>query len=244
MAIDRNTLTAFGYGPNGQPTCNVIPGPSAFVSTANDSCLQQDLEGANALLDEAGWVPGSDGIREKDGVRLSILYQTSTNNVRQGYQSFIKQWWEQIGVETELRNIDASVFFGGDPASPDTYGKFYADVEMYTNCAAGVDLQGYLGNWQTSQISGAENNWLSSNVPRYYNEEYDALYAELEQTGDGAARAELIKQLNDILMQDYVMIPLTNRGTPDAAANSLLGFRMNGWDSAIWNIADWSRSGN
>ena len=51
---------------------------------------------------------------DKDGVRLSILYQTSTNAVRQDFQALIKEWWSQIGVETELRNLNASVFFGGD----------------------------------------------------------------------------------------------------------------------------------
>jgi ABC-type transport system substrate-binding protein len=55
-------------------------------------------------------------VREKDGMKLSLLYQTSTNAVRQDFQALIKQWWSEIGVETELRNIDASVFFGGDPA--------------------------------------------------------------------------------------------------------------------------------
>ena len=51
------------------------------------------------------------------GVKLSILYQTSTNAVRQDFQALIKEWWQQIGVETELRNLNASVFFGGDPGS-------------------------------------------------------------------------------------------------------------------------------
>ena len=68
-----------------------------------------------------GAVAGADGVRSKDGVRLSILYQTSTNAVRQDYQALIKEWWSQIGVETELRNLNASVFFGGDPGSPDTF---------------------------------------------------------------------------------------------------------------------------
>ena len=106
------------------------------------------------LLDEAGWMPGDDGVRQKDGVRLSILYQTSTNSVRQGTQALIKQMWEQIGVETELRNIDAAVFFGGDPASPDTYGKFYADIEMYTNTFNGTDPERYMANWLCSEIPG------------------------------------------------------------------------------------------
>ena len=66
-------------------------------------------------MDSAGWQVGSDGVRSKDGVRLSILYQTSTNAVRQDFQALIKQWWSENGVETQLRNIDSSVFFGHLP---------------------------------------------------------------------------------------------------------------------------------
>ncbi len=121
LAIDRQILVDFGYGAAGQVTCNVLPAPPAYTSTANDACMSQDIEEAKRILDEAGWLPGEDGVREKDGARLSILYQTSTNSVRQGTQALVKQMWGQIGVETELRNIDAAVYFGGDPSSPDTY---------------------------------------------------------------------------------------------------------------------------
>ncbi|MCP4421266.1 MAG: peptide ABC transporter substrate-binding protein, partial [Chloroflexi bacterium] len=244
MALDRTTLTQVGYGPNGVPTCNVVPGPAAYVSTANDGCMVQDIDGANALLDEAGWVLGSDGVREKDGVRLSFLYQTSTNSVRQTYQAVIKQWWAEIGVETELRNIDASVFFGSDPASPDTYGKFYADLEMYTSSANGTDLQSYLGAFVCENMNQSSNQWLGGNVPRHCNPEYDEIVAELSVTGDEATRVELIKQLNDMLVQNGVIIPITSRGSVSAWANTLLGVRLNGWDSELWNVADWSRADN
>ena len=63
---------------------------------------------------------------------------------RQATQAFIKEMWKQIGVETELRNISASVFFGGDVGSPDTYQKFYADIEMYTNTFSGTDPETYM----------------------------------------------------------------------------------------------------
>lgn len=243
LAIDRNAISSQLYGAGGRPTCNVIPGPPAFASTANDACLVQDIGGANALLDEAGWVDSDgDGVRDKDGVDLSIIYQTSTNPVRQKTQALIKQWWAQIGVETELKDIDAAVYFGGDPASPDTYGKFYTDIEMYTNCAAGIDLQSYLGNWQSSEIARAENQWLGNNIPRYNNPEYDALFDTLTRTADPDERADLIKQLNDMLMQDYVMIPLVDRGNVSAHRNDLLGVRLNAWDTEMWNIQDWSRA--
>jgi peptide/nickel transport system substrate-binding protein len=155
MAIDRQLLVDVGYGAGGKATCNVLPAPEVYASTANDSCLTQDIPGAIALLDENGIVDSDgDGIREYNGTPLSVLFQTSTNSVRQGTQALIKQWWEELGVETELRNIDASVFFGGDPASPDTFQKFYADIEMYTNNFAGVDPEAYMANWLCSDIPG------------------------------------------------------------------------------------------
>jgi len=242
LAIDRNIIVQVGYGEAGTATCNVLAAPAIYASTANDECLIQNIAEANRLLDEAGWVRGTDGIRAKDGVRLSILYQTSTNSVRQGTQALIKQMWEAIGVETELRNIDAAVFFGGDPASPDTYGKFYADVEMYTNDFPGTDPEGYMGIWTCDQISGPANQWIGNNDSRWCSAEYEALVAEMAGTAALEERAEIAKKLNDLLMQNYVLIPLVHRGSVSAINNTLLGVRFNVWDSELWNVADWSRA--
>jgi peptide/nickel transport system substrate-binding protein len=146
MAIDRSILVEVGYGAGGKPTCNVIPGPEAWASD-NTDCLTQDMEGAKALLDEAGWTDSDgDGIRDKDGKKLSILYQTSVNPIRQDFQALIKDWWTELGVEVELKAIDPGVFFGGDPGSPDTFQKFYADVEMYANNSDNPDPETYLAS--------------------------------------------------------------------------------------------------
>ena len=241
LAIDRSILVEAGYGAAGQATCNVLPAPAVYASTANDACLTQDVDEANRILDEAGWMPGGDGVRAKDGVRLSILYQTSTNSVRQGTQALVKQMWEQIGVETELRNVDAAVFFGGDPASPDTYMKFYADIEMYTNNFSGTDPESYMANWTCSEIPGPENQWLGNNIQRSCVAEYDAMVAEMSQTAALQERARLAKEMNDILVQNHYMIPLIWRGNVSAHANTLKGVRMNAWDSELWNVADWHR---
>ena len=98
MAIDRNVIAEQLYGSAGRATCNIWPGPPAFASTANDACLtfgtEEMIAEANAMLDEAGIVDtDGDGIRELDGVPLSVLYQTSTNAVRQSTQALIKQAW-------------------------------------------------------------------------------------------------------------------------------------------------------
>ncbi len=241
LAIDRNILNEIGYGITGKPTCNVVPAPAIYASTANDGCLVQDMDMAKQLLDDAGWVVGSDGVREKDGMRLSVLYQTSTNAVRQDFQALIKQWWSEIGVETELRNLDASVFFGGDPGSPDTFQKFFADLEMYTNIFDGTDPEPYFNLWKCGREPSPENGWQGGNIPRYCDENYDANLAELAKTGDLNRRIELSKALNDQLMQEYIMIPLIHRGRVSAHSNSLGGVVLNPWDSELWNIADWHR---
>lgn len=242
MAIDRELLVEIGYGSAGRVTCNILPAPEIYASTANDACKTQDIDGANALLDAAGWTDSDgNGVRDKDGVELRLLFQTSTNAVRQDFQTLIKQWWSEIGVATELRNIDASVFFGGDPGSPDTYQKFYADVQMYASTFDGTDPEAYLANWQCAQIPSPENQWQGSNMSRYCNEAYNALVAQMQTTGELDKRAELAKSMNDMLMQDYVMLPLVDRGRVSAHSNTLGGVRLNIWDSELWNIADWYR---
>lgn len=241
MAIDREVIDEVGYGEAGKPTCNIVPAPDIYISTTNDWCLTQDIDGANKLLDEAGWKKGSDGIRAKDGVKLSFLYQTSTNSVRQGTQALVKDWWQQIGVASELRNVSASVFFGGDPASPDTFQKFYADVEMYTNNFDGTDPEKYLAEWLCDKIPSPANGWQGQNVPRYCNPDYDKIIAELAKTGDLTKRAELAKKANDMLTAEGAHIPLIHRGQPSAISNTLVGVNMNAWDSELWNAADWSR---
>lgn len=241
MAIDRELLVEIGYGQAGRPTCNLVPAPALYASD-NTDCLVQYLAGANALLDEAGWVRGADGIRAKDGVRLSLLYQTSTNAVRQDFQALIKQWWEEIGIETELRNISASVFFGGDPGSPDTFQKFYADVEMYANNFDGTDPEAYLAAQTCDKAPRPETQWQGENITRFCDPAYDALVAELSRTGELEKRGEIARKLNDMVTKDAnVIIPLVDRGRVSAHSNTLGGVVLNVWDSELWNVADWHR---
>ena len=241
MAIDRELLVEIGYGKAGRVSCSWVPAPEAYGINP-EGCDVQDIEGANALLDQAGIVDtDGDGIREKDGVPLEILYQTSTNAVRQDFQALIKQWWNQIGVETELRNVNGSVFFGGDPGSPDTFQKFYADVEMYANTFNGTDPQSYFGNGLCDKAPSPASQWQGENISRFCNEEYDALHAELTKTAGAEARAEISKRLNDIIVTNGGMIPLVHRGRLSAHANSLGGVKLNVWDSELWNAADWYR---
>src|SRR5690606_26400502 len=226
----------------GRPTCNLVPAPEMFAAD-NTECLPQDVEGAKALLEEAGWTDSDgDGVRDKDGKKLSLLYQSSTNAVRQDFQALIKGWWNELGVEVELKNVDASVFFGGDPGSPDTFQKFYADVEMYANNFDGTDPQTYLAGYTCDKQPSPETQWQGENVNRYCDPAYDELLAKLGTTADLDERGEIAKKLNEMLTKEsYVIIPLVDRGRLSAKSVTLDGVVLNTWDTELWNVQDWSR---
>jgi len=63
----------------------------------------------------------------------------------------------------------------------------------------------------------------------------------MSQTAPLEERGRLAREMNDMLMQSYSIIPLIHRGGVSAHANTLGGVRMSDWDSELWNIAEWYR---
>jgi peptide/nickel transport system substrate-binding protein len=241
-AIDNRVIAEQLYGPTGFPTCDLL-WYEPYASSIDDyfSGCDQNMDEANRLLDEAGWVRGSDGVREKDGVRLSVLFQTSVNPLRQKTQELIKQWWEEIGVETELKSVDAGVFFGADAGNPDNIGHFFADIQMYTTGASEPDAIAHLCQFISSEASQAENEWRGNNNMRWQNEEFDATCVQALASTDPAERRELAIRLNDLINEDVAMIPLVARPRVAGAASDLRGYNPSGWDSEMWDIANWYR---
>ena len=129
MLVDREAVKKVIYGRAGRVTANFLNGPEQFVS--KNTTWEFSIEKASKLLEEAGWKPGADGIREKDGKKLKLLYQTAINGPRQKTQAIVKQACQKAGIDVELKSVVASVFFSSDVANPDTYAKFYADIEMF-----------------------------------------------------------------------------------------------------------------
>ena len=242
MAVDRSRLADL-YGFAGRPECDLIAGPAHYVSGANDECLRQDIDGANALLDKHGVVDSDgDGIREYQGAPLRVAYMTSTNAIRQETQALVGRWWREIGIETELVDFEASVYFGGDPVehAAASYRRFFADVQMYTT-GGGIEPQIHLSEQLCSQIASRDNRWAGANIARVCDPEYDAAFQELPSLPIGAEREAAVKRLNDVLVRSYVQIPLVSRGVVSAHLNTLKGVRFNAWDSELWNIAEWRR---
>ncbi len=242
IAIDRPILAELAYGPAGKPTCTIVPVPVEF-SSGRDECLTQDIAGANALLDEAGWLPGPDGIRAKDGVRLQLTFQTTVNAVRQDVQSLVKQWWSEIGVGTDLKTIDGTVFFGGDAGNPDSRNRFLADAQMFTDAFYLPDPASFLNSFICDDIPDEENQWQGDNSVRFCDPVFDERMTVLNRTAEVADRHQIAGEMTDMLTADgNFILPLIHRGMIGAHANTVQGLAPNGWEGSLWNIAEWSRA--
>ncbi len=241
LASDRKTINDTLYGRAGEPGINLLYDPPQFNSKNNTA--EFSLDKANALLDAAGYVRGSDGYRAKNGVVLSVLYQTTVNAVRQKTQQLIKDAWEKIGVKTELKSIDAGVYFSSDAGNPDTAAHFYADIEMYTSSNTSPDPQSYMSNWYGPNVDQKANNWSLGNRSRWQNADYDKLYDAAKTELDDAKRAQQFIQMNDLIVKNYVHISLVNRKGVHGRTKALQNINLTTWDVDYWNIANWTRQG-
>ena len=240
LAIDRDTIAAQLYGPTGQPTTNFLVAPGPFAS--DNTRYDYDLEAAAALLDEAGWVDSNgNGTRDKGGQEMEVVFQTSVNPVRQKTQEIVKQSLEQIGIGVELKSIDASVYFSGDPASRDTLDRFSADLQMFATGNTNPDPGAYMQTYTCDEIAQKANNWSKGNYARYCNPDYDALWQQAAAELDPAVRQELFIQMNDLLINEAAVFPLVHRADVSGVSNRLTGINLTPWDLSTWNIADWKR---
>ncbi len=130
LLVDRKSVMDFIYGRTGVATANFLNNPPRYRSPRMK--FEFNVDKANQILEGAGWKKGADGIREKGGKKLKFVYQTSVNQPRQKTQAIVKDACTKAGIDLELKSVTAAVFFGGDFANPDTYQKFWTDMQMYT----------------------------------------------------------------------------------------------------------------
>lgn len=240
LLIDRDSIQKFIYGRGGTATASFVNQPERFKS--KKLTYEFNIEKANAILDQAGWTRGSDGIREKDGKKLKYVFQTSINAPRQKTQAIIKQACQKAGIELELKSVTASVFFSSDVANPDTYTKLYADMEMYTTTQDSPDPERFLNQLVSWEIASKENKWLGRNISRYSSKEADEAYRAAQRELDPAKRAELLIKVNEIFCAANVILPLLSRNRVASASNTLTP-NFSGWDNDLWALASWYRNG-
>lgn len=239
LLVDRAIVAEQLYGAMGQPTANFLDNPTRFRSPNTRWAF--DLEKAAQLLDQAGWKRGSDGIRRKNGQRMKILYQTSINPVRQKTQAIVKKAFEQVGIEVELKAVNAGIYFSSDPGNHDSTAHFHADLQMYTVTPGAPDPQTHMMQFVSWEVASKANNWSGQNVVRWVNAEYDRLWKQAERELDPLQRAALFIRMNDLLIEDVVVIPIVRRNEVVAVGHTLSGMELTTWDSTLWDLAYWYR---
>jgi peptide/nickel transport system substrate-binding protein len=239
LTIDRQTIAEQLYGPAGQPTSNYLVSPPRFHFPKTR--WEVNLGRAAQLLEQAGWIRGSDGIRTKNGRRLKLLYQTSTNPVRQKTQAIVKHGLQQVGIEVELKTVAPNVYFASDPGNPDTLFHFYADLQMDMPPARSVDPQARMRSFVSWDLAQKADNWTGRNITRWINTEYDHLWQQAATELDPGKRAELFIRVNDLIIGDVVVIPLIWRHGVDAVSHQLRGIQPGPWDTRLWDLAYWYR---
>ena len=238
MLVDRQSVEDHIYGRTGVATANFLNNPERFRSKATK--FEFNVDKANQVLEAAGWKKGSDGIRAKDGKKLKFVYQTSINAPRQKTQAIVKQACQKAGIDIEIKSVTASVFFSSDVANPDTYAKFYTDIQMYTTTMTQPDPEVFMNQFTSWEIATKENKWQGRNITRFRTEEYDKLFRAAEGELDPVKRAALFVRMNEIVVNGQVVIPVVYRPTVSAISNKLKA-PISGWDNNTWNLSDWYR---
>jgi len=238
LVVDRAAIQESIYGRTGISTANYLNAPARFQS--KNTKWEFSVDKANQILDAAGWKRGSDGIREKGGVKLKMVYQTSINASRQKTQAVVKQAAGKAGIDMEIKSVTASVYFSSDPANLDTYPHFSTDIQMYTTTMTQPDPELFMNAFTSWEVSSKENKWQGRNITRWRNEEFDKLYKAAEGEMDPVKRAAMYIKMNDLTIQNVVVIPVVLRPRVRAIA-SKLRLEQSGWDSDFWNLQNWYR---
>jgi peptide/nickel transport system substrate-binding protein len=239
MLVDRQSVQDHIYGRTGVATGNFLNNPSRYAS--KNTKWEFNVDKANAVLEAAGWKRGSDGVRAKDGKKLKFVFQTSINAPRQKTQAVIKQAAQRAGIDLELKSVTASVFFSSDVANPDTYTKFFSDIQMYTTTMTQPDPELFMNQYCSWELSSRENKWQGRNIVRWASADYDNAYKAAQGELDPVKRAALFIRMNDLVSNNNVVIPLVYRPRVAAVSNRLYA-PLSGWDNDLWNLKDWYRA--
>ena len=235
LLVDKASIEKFIYGRAGVATANYVDNPAPFRSLSTKS--EFNPQKAAAVLEAAGWKVGAGGVRQKDGKALKLLFQTSTNAPRQKTQALVKQAARQAGIDIEVKAIAGSVFFSTDQGNPDTYGKFHADLQMYTG-AGTIDPTRVMLRFASWEASQKANKWSGINLSRHRNAEFDRMFRSTETELDPVKRAALIVAMNNLLVKTHAFIPVIQRRSV-AAVSSRLRAPISAWAGDLGFLRDW-----
>ena len=238
LLVDRQGMQDYIYGRTGSAISNFLINPPRVRSP--NTRFEFSVDKANQILDAAGWKKGTDGIREKDGRKLKLVHQTSINATRQKEQAIIKQACQKAGIEVELKAVTGSVFFSADVGNPDTYGKFWCDMQMYATTMTQPDAERFMDQYVSWEVSSKANKWQGRNIGRWRNEDYDKAFRAAEMELDPVKRAALFIRMNDLVIKDGYCVPLVSRPRV-RGVSTRMAVPLSGWDLDFSGLQHWYR---
>ena len=241
MAIDVDTIIDDIFLGFGQPVW------TTFFRPPFNSCgiprPEFDLEGAAALLKEAGWEDtDGDGVNECHGCLYAEEGDLMTAEfvIWSGYgetlelaQQFVAEAWSSIGLQTELgMNESAVLWSSADEGGTELAGKF--EIDMWDEGYSGIDPTGHLWDYY---YYAEESEWNLANWTGPEAEEVGALIDELYTT-DEDYRMEVFCDIAWILEEELPYINLFSTLEQFGLSERLQGVLPTTFDIVTWNVSD------
>lgn len=227
-AADRKTLTDRLF-QGMQPVADTWVNPLSVNFTKDTIHYPYDLAKAKALLAEAGWKPGPDGICRNDkGERLSLEYGTTAGNrLRELQQSVLQNNWKAACIEVRIKNEPARTFFGETMKK-----RQYAGLAMYAWSSAVTESP--RRTLASDNIPTEANGWGGANYINFSNKQMDALIDQVETALDPEEQKKLWHDMQQIYAKELPVIPLFFRAEPHVYPKWLKGYEPTGhgdWSS-------------
>ena len=207
-----------------------------------------DVEGAKALLEEAGWSDtDNDGVRECHGclnaeegylMEIELMTYGEYGEELELAHQLIGEMLQAIGFKVNLSVLEGAVLWADyESGGIEQNGDF--DLNLYDDGYPGIDpTDNQLWYYYSTDASEPDSGW---NVGRWSNEEFDTLLGEA-YTLDEDYRKEVFCQMAEILDDELPQILLWSAIGADAFSNRLLDGQSTTNDLPTWNVADWKLS--
>ncbi|MBT6119256.1 MAG: peptide ABC transporter substrate-binding protein [Rhodospirillaceae bacterium] len=233
-AIDREAISERLFEGR-QPVADGFVNPLDWVHDPDLPKYSYDPEAAAALLDEAGWGDIRDGIRHNaagEPLRI-VLMTTAGNRMRELVEQVLQSQWKQVGIETEIRNEPARVFFGETVTM-----RRFPHMAMFAWISSPENVP--RTTQYSDQIPTEANAWAGQNYTGYAHSEVDELIDAIEIELDRNKRLALWQRLQALYAEELPALPLYFRANPYVMPRWLDGVRPTGhqYPSTLW-VEDW-----
>jgi peptide/nickel transport system substrate-binding protein len=247
-AVDVPAIVRDIVGDNGAPIATTIVS-NTWAYPGNTGIAAPDLEAARQLLDEAGWIVGGDGIREREGQRLAVqLFVRGDDARRVAAAQRIAQAAGEIGIAIEVVPSNFDTVILAKLAPPYDFDLVLGSWVNAPNSAGFPTNRFYdpddYGLFHSSRVWNGDGDTRTAlrNVGGFRNGDYDAAAERARRTYDLDERANVIAEAQAVLARERPYLYLwSNRFV--VALNEQI--RSNGEPidlnspRPLWNVEDW-----